>query len=343
MDQAAVPVRVVTVPAGKFRRYANISLYQKLVDLSTHGKNTIDLFKLIGGLGKSVRVLQRFRPDVVFAKGGYVCLPVGFAAAMLKIPLVIHDSDARPGLTNRLLARYASKIATGMPVENYPSYNKSITRQTGVPIGDDFRIYSSAEQGFFRSKYGFVSDKPLVVITGGGLGAMSINRAVLSSSEILMKRGVQVYHICGKKNYDKLLDRAPQNKNYKLVPFVYENMHEILAAADVVVARGSATFIQELAALAKPTVMVPAKMLGDQVKNAVIYKRAGAAVVLSDDEISQKDVLASAILELLENPNMSAQIAGALHNFARPDAAKQTAQLIIDVSRRTERRNETVS
>lgn len=342
MAQSTVPVQVVTVPAGKFRRYSNMPLYQKIVDLSTHGKNAMDLFKVIGGLGKSISLLQSFRPDVVFAKGGFVCLPVGYAAGLLKIPLVIHDSDARPGLTNRLLAKYASRIATGMPIENYPGYDKSITTQTGVPIGDNFRIYSQTEQGVFRSKYGFAPDRPLVVVTGGGLGSMSINRAMLHGSERLMKQGVQVYHICGKNNYDKLRGLVPIDDNYKLVAFVYENMHEILAAADVVVARGSATFMQELAALAKPTIMIPAKLLGDQVKNAAIYERAGAAIILTDDAIAQDDTLVSAIQALLNNPEESARISGALHAFARPDAASQTARLIAEVAKRARGYDEAV-
>ncbi|NCU30800.1 UDP-N-acetylglucosamine--N-acetylmuramyl-(pentapeptide) pyrophosphoryl-undecaprenol N-acetylglucosamine transferase [Candidatus Saccharibacteria bacterium] len=343
MAHATVPVEIVTVPAGKFRRYSNISLYQKMIDLSTHGKNAVDLFKLMGGLSKSIKLFQRFRPDVVFAKGGFVCLPVGYAANLLKIPLVIHDSDARPGLTNRLLAGYASRIATGMPVENYPTYKKSITTQTGVPIGDKFRIYSQAEQGALRSRLGLASDRPVVVITGGGLGSMSINRAILSGSERLLQRGVQIYHICGKNNYNKLRGLVPKDENYKLVPFVYENMHEILAVADVVVARGSATFMQELAALARPTIMIPAKVLGDQVKNAEIYERANAAVVLSDDAIAQGDTLVLAILELLDNPDYSASISTALHAFARPDAATQVAKLILEVVAQPKGSHEAVS
>lgn len=333
MATASVPVEVVTVPAGKFRRYSNTSLYQKIVDLSTHGKNALDLFKVIGGLSKSVRLLQKFRPDVVFAKGGYVCLPVGYAANFLKIPLVIHDSDARPGLTNRLLARYAAKIATGMPIENYPAYKKSITTQTGVPIGSQFRVYSQAEQGVFRQKLGFSADDPLVVVTGGGLGAMSINRAMIGAAVDLLEQGVQVYHVCGKNNYDRIRGLVPNDERYKLVPFVYQDMHEVLAAADTVVARGSATFMQELAALAKPTIMIPAKLLGDQVKNAVVYKQAEAAVVLSDDEIAEGGVLGQAIRSLLEDTERAKQLADNLHAFARPDAAEQTAALVVEAAK----------
>lgn len=333
MATASVPVEVVTVPAGKFRRYSNTSLYQKIVDLSTHGKNVRDLFKVIGGLSKSVRLLQKFRPDVVFAKGGYVCLPVGYAANFLKIPLVIHDSDARPGLTNRLLARYAAKIATGMPIENYPAYKKSITTQTGVPIGSQFRVYSQAERGAFRQKLGFSTDEPLVVVTGGGLGAMSINRAMMGAAVDLLEQGVQVYHVCGKNNYDRIRGLVPNDERYKLVPFVYQDMHEVLAAADIVVARGSATFMQELAALAKPTIMIPAKLLGDQVKNAVVYKQAEAAVVLSDDEIAEGGVLGQAIRSLLEDTERAKQLADNLHAFARPDAAEQTAALVVEAAK----------
>lgn len=338
MERASVSVEVVVVPAGKFRRYSNTSLYQKIIDLSTHGKNTADLFKIIGGLSKSVQLLRKFRPDVVFAKGGYVCLPVGYAAKLLKIPLVIHDSDARPGLTNRLLARFASRIATGMPVDNYPSYDKKITVQTGVPIGDKYRIYSQTEQEVFREKYSFDVNRPLVVVTGGGLGAMSINRAMIDCADRLIEQGIQVFHVSGKKNYDKIRGLLPVDHiDYRLVPFVYEAMHEILAMASVVVSRGSATFTQELSALAKPVIMIPASNLGDQVKNAVIFQQAEAVSMLSDEQIAKPGILLHEILHVIEDSAYAQKISQNLHSFARIDAASKVAELVAEVAQtRTE-------
>lgn len=291
------------------------------------GRNLVDVFKIGRGYFKSLRLIKKYRPDVVFAKGGYVCLPLGYAARRLKIPLVIHDSDVRPGLTNRLLARFASRIATGSPLENYP-YNKAISHYTGVPIADEFRPFSHDERRQFRSELAVPQQGRLVVVTGGGLGARSINQAVTRDLNELLEAGLVVFHVCGKKNYDELKAIVPQNENYFLVPFVYSDMYKLLGAADIVVSRGSATFLQELAALQKPVVVVPGKHLGDQVKNASMYQEAGAAVVLTDDEIAQPGKLSEAILGLVNNYESAEAMAMKLHRFARPQAAYDTAQLI---------------
>ena len=327
MKLAPVKVRVEVIPAGKLRRYHNVSPHRQIFDVVTMGRNLVDVFKIGRGYFRSLRLIKKYRPDVVFAKGGYVCLPLGYATRRLKIPLVIHDSDVRPGLTNRLLARFASRIATGSPLENYP-YDKSISRYTGVPIAEEYRVFSDDERRQFRSELGIPEQGSLVVVTGGGLGARSINRAVRDDIDELMKAGLVVYHVCGKNNYEELKATVKQNDNYFLVPFVYKDMYKLLGAADIVVSRGSATFLQELAALKKPVVVVPGKHLGDQVKNASMYLEAGAVAVLTDDEIAQTGILSGVILELVNNSEHAEAMAMNLHSFARPQAAYDTAQLI---------------
>jgi len=110
-------------------------------------------------------MLLLWRPDVMFAKGGFVCLPAGIAARLLKIPLVIHDSDSHPGLTNRILAKWATYIATGAPLHNYP-YDKKITHYTGIPVREEFRPYNEEERKEVKRVLGFDESRPLVVVTG---------------------------------------------------------------------------------------------------------------------------------------------------------------------------------
>ena len=333
MQHASVPVRVLTIPSGKLRRYHGVPIWRQLLDLPTVARNIIDLGKIVGGLFASWWLLVRERPDVVFAKGGFVCLPMGYAARALGIPLVIHDSDARPGLTNTLLARFATAIATGTPLENY-QYDTKKTRYVGVPISPDFRPVATQLQVAYKQEIGVDDTRPLVVVTGGGLGAASINQAITAGYQKLLMHGATVYHVCGKKHYDKLRGTVGSPEGYYLVPFVYKDMYKVLAAADVVVSRASATFTQEVAALRKPAILIPAHMLNDQVKNAAVYEKAQAARVLSDDDIKQPSRLADEILMLLNDPVLAEGLAERLHAFARPDAAHDTAEMIATVAQK---------
>jgi len=324
-----VPVAVHRIVAGKFRRYHHLSTARQLVMPQIVFANIRDGFKVGIGFVQSLVLLSKFRPDVVFAKGGYVCLPVGMAAKFLGIPIVIHDSDARPGLTNRVLARWATAIATGSPLENYP-YRKEISRYIGVPIGAEFRPYNQSMQEAAKAALGFDPRAPLVVITGGGLGARSINMATLEDVSQLLSEGINIYHITGHLHFDEVSMLAPKDAHYQVVPFVYEGMASTLGAADIVVSRASATFVQELAGLAKTAILVPARALGDQHKNADVYRNADAALVLTDDELGVSRALYGAIHTLLSDTQRREQLAAHLHAFARPNAARDVATMIIE-------------
>lgn len=324
------PVDVRTITAGKLRRYAHFSWWHYLQNFNIVLRNVADIVRIAGGFFQSLGLLLRFRPDVVFAKGGYVCLPMGIAARLLRIPLVIHDSDTRPGLTNRVLARFATSIATGAPLQNY-SYDAAKSHYVGVPINPAIHPVSSAEQIEYKQKLDVSADTQLVVAVGGGLGSRTINDAIIETARTTGD-GVFFYNITGKANYDIALKHAEGVKSYRAVPFVYENLNEVLGAADIVVTRASATTLQELAGLQKAVIAVPAKQLGDQLKNATVFAEAEAAIVIQDDELAEK--LAPAITGLLENRAHSDQLAEKLHTFARPDAASDVAGLVYRARRR---------
>ena len=162
-----IPVELII--AGKLRRYHGKSMSFHLHP-SILFPNLRDGFKVLIGFFQSLFKLLAWRPDVIFIKGGYVCLPVGYAARLLKIPLVLHDSDAHPGLTNRLLSPFARAIGTGAPLKYY-NYPPEKATYVGIPVAPEFRPYSESERRELKEKLGFDGDKPLVVITGGGLGA----------------------------------------------------------------------------------------------------------------------------------------------------------------------------
>lgn len=328
MEKVSVPVEVKVISAGKVRRYAHLSMLQHLTVKGLVWNNFKDTFKIGKGFYDALRIIRRFKPDVIFTKGGFVCLPVGLAAHVLHIPLVIHDSDTRPGLTNSILGKWADVITTGSPLENY-KYPEAKSHYIGVPISPNFTPKTPVQQQAAKQAFGFKPDRLLVVAVGGGLGAISINTAMNRAAKHLLDQNINTYVVAGKGHYDAAAQGAPKDDRFKVVPFVYEKMDELLGAADIVVSRGSATFLQELAGLGKAVVIVPAHQLGDQIKNAKVFEAADAALVVENDGIGSDNRLLNAIMTLADDPMLREQLGQKLHSFARPRAASDLARLIM--------------
>ncbi len=330
LDKFDPTIPLHRIVAGKLRRYNHLKWWQQVTVPGLLVGNVRDFFLVGVGVIQSFFKLIFWRPDVVFTKGGFVCLPVGLAAHWLRIPLVIHDSDAHPGLTNRILARWATQIATGAPLEYY-SYPKSKSHYIGIPVAAELTPVSAEKQQDSKRKWGLDVDKPLVVVTGGGLGAVRINNAILAARKDLLKLA-SVVLVSGTAQYDELRAQLPANdQHFQLHSFVTE-MPSLLSAADVVIARAGATTIVELAALAKPTILIPNAKLtgGHQVKNANVYLEGGAVkVIIEEDMESNPGLLADAIGDLLNNPTEAQAMAKRFHQFAKPEAAKSMAKLII--------------
>ena len=325
MQDASMPVCITVISAGKFRRYRHFRWFNYLEHPSIIAQNIWDIFRIGVGTIQSLWLLWRWRPDAIFAKGGYVCLPVGWAARVLRVPLVIHDSDARPGLTSRLLAPYASAIATGFPTENY-SYDSSKTHYVGVPVRADFAQPDENKRRATRASLGILDDEMLVVSFGGGLGSRVINDAMIHAFPLDRTKAVIV---AGAEHEDATRLAAVDISTITVYGFVTDEMSGLLNAADIVVCRASATSLQELAGLAKVVIAVPARQLSDQGKNAAVYASANAVVVLSDDDL-EAGKLGKTLEDLREQPDARIKLASALRSFAKPNAARDTAQLLID-------------
>lgn len=325
-------VSVSKISSGKFRRYNHLTFWQHLTVPSVVFGNFIDIFKNIAGIFQAFIKLANNRPDIIFCKGGFVCVPAGLAAWVLKIPIVIHDSDAHPGLANRIISRFAKKIATGAPIEfyNYPS-NK--TKYVGIPVIDKFKKYSKEEQQYFKKELGFSSKKPLVLITGGGLGAARLNDAIVYEGVKLSKKA-QIVLISGVAQFEELQKETKEfPEDFHLLSFVSKDMWKFLAAADLVVARAGATSNLELAALHKPTILVPNARLtgGHQLKNAQVYEKSGAVEIVSDDAIENNpEILSNKIIRMLDNPDRMNELGEEFGKFAKPNAAKDVAKLIFE-------------
>jgi UDP-N-acetylglucosamine--N-acetylmuramyl-(pentapeptide) pyrophosphoryl-undecaprenol N-acetylglucosamine transferase len=334
-------VNIKRVAAGKFRRYAGFGLMDYLRHFDIVLNNIADFFRVVAGFFQSLFRMIMHRPDVVFLKGGYVCLPVGMAARLLRIPYVVHDSDAVPGLANRLLSKRAAKIATGMPLSYY-NYPENKAEWTGIPISEEFKPVSEAKQKNLKKELGFDPEKKLVLATGGSLGAEDINLTMrkilpelLKSSSAMLVAGRERYpDMLDLKEYEKWEDGVLQS-NFRMVEFSSE-MWKLFGAADVVVSRAGASTMTELSGMAKPVVMVPNEELPGrhQVKNAKAYEKAEAAIVVSDSKMMKKpELLLDAILHLLRSEKEREKLAKNLHSFTKDNAAESLADIIIGVAK----------
>ena len=329
--------RVDVIASGKFRRYANLSIWTKLRHhiFRTYLANFIDLFKIAFGILQSCVKLIIWRPNVIFLKGGYVCLPVGIAARFLRIPTVIHDSDTTPGLANRILARWAAAIGTGSPVENYPNYPKKLKRFVGVPINDKIHKFSEREQLSAKKELNFNTDKKLIFVTGGGQGAVSLNSVIDEIATKIIANNAQILLTVGRGNVDKIM--SSNTKDFMAVEFLTDEYLAALSAADIVIVRAGATTMAEMAAAGKAAIIVPNPHLsGDhQTKNAKVYEDAHAAIVLKQDEISENpDIMENAIIELLYDAKLRETLAKNLAKFAKPNALNDIVEMILQTAKK---------
>lgn len=337
-------VRVDIILAGKFRRYYGIPLFRQLLRFSDIVlPNIIDAFKILAGFVQSFVKMIAWRPDVVFCKGGFVCLPAGIAAFLLRIPVVLHDSDAHPGLTNRVLSRVASYIATGASLDNY-QYPVEKASYVGIPISSDFRMFSKPEADDFKKKLGFDTRAPLVVVTGGGLGAKPINDTVVDVAGKLTK-DINMILITGTNQYAEIKEKLATipAKKVKIFDFVSKGMVEMLGAADVVVARAGATTLLELAALGKPTVLIPNPNLtgGHQLKNAEYYEKNDACVMVSEEAmLASSTVFFDAVRSLAMDAKHQERLSLNIHRLAMPHAADDVARLLYKAAHQDMRRKE---
>ncbi|MBQ6127810.1 glycosyltransferase [Candidatus Saccharibacteria bacterium] len=345
-------IQVRKVAAGKFRRYAGWSLADYFKNWDTTLKDLIfgnigGLIGFMGGIFQSFfrMLLKKNRPDVIFLKGGFVGLPVGIVARFYKIPYVIHESDATPGLANRLLVKHATKVATSLPVEEIDGVEPDPkVVLTGVPVAPEFKRVSETKQKQLKKAFGFDEEKPLVVITGGSQGAQHINEAV---REILpeMLKFTSVGLVAGRSRYEEMVDlkkyedwdKAKLKSNFRMWAF-NSAMNELMGAADVVVSRAGATTIAELAALAKAVILVPFEQLpgSHQVKNAERLLSLGAVVMVKDGRmVNQPGILLEEVQRLVRSPKVRKDLAAKLHETYKPKAAKDLADILIKLANDT--------
>jgi UDP-N-acetylglucosamine--N-acetylmuramyl-(pentapeptide) pyrophosphoryl-undecaprenol N-acetylglucosamine transferase len=320
------------IRAGKYRRSAKTSFVRGLLNISDTAKNSRDLIRLVTGVAQSISVLRKFKPDVVFIKGGFVSLPVGLAAGLLRIPYIIHESDLSPGISNKILAKRSKKIAVGFPARYYSQWPQSKLVYTGNPIRTEYLIKHRLE----GVAYFHLDEKlPVVMVTGGSQGARAVNEVVVKALPELLKIA-QVIHITGENEYDSVVKNmrklnlsADLIKRYIVRAFLMHDMGLAYAASDVVISRAGANTIADLAALAKPAIIIPNYLMaGHQVDNAKALSRAGAAKVIQEQRL-RPEILISQTKQILESNEEQSLLSQRIQTFGFKDAANRLAAVIL--------------
>ena len=299
------------ISSGKFRRYRS-------------WKNLTDPFRVLHGFFQARRLLGRIRPNVVFSKGGFVSVPVVMAAKTRHIPVIIHESDLTPGLANKLAIPSATKVCCNFP-ETLPYLPKEKAVLTGSPIRQEL-LHGNKQAA--KDFCGFTDDLPILMVMGGSIGSVYINNAIRGCIDTLLTK-YQIIHLCGKGNIDESLK---DKKGYAQFEYISENLPDLFAAADLVVARAGANSICELLALHKPNILIPLSRnasRGDQILNANSFAKQGFSAVLEEEEVTSEKLMAT-IDDVMAHRS---KYIDAMKNSGQMNAIETIMGLIEEVSR----------
>lgn len=297
--------------------------------------------KLARGLVEARRLIKEFQPDLVVGTGGYVCGPVVYLAAKMGIPTLIHEQNAYPGITNKLLSRVVDHVAvTFADSIKYFRKAKAVTH-TGLPIRDEI-LQTNRQQGL--KTLNLDPAKKLMLVTGGSRGARSINQAMPVVLKALASRmDIQVLHITGQVDYDQAIERTRQagiglqaGGNITIVPYLY-NMADAMAAADLIICRAGATTLAEVTAKGIPAILIPYPYAAEnhQEHNALSLVKVGAAKMIVDRDLDGQ-VLKAQVLQLLDEANELGKMQEKSLELGRPQALTDILQImkqLIDTSK----------
>lgn len=304
IENAGIPYDGIS--SGKLRRYFDL-------------KNFTDPFRVIKGYAEAIHLMRKYRPDVVFSKGGFVSVPVVLAAKHFKIPTIIHESDMTPGLANKICIPSAAKICCNFP-ETLPYLPQDKAVLSGSPIR---RELLEGDRLTGLQYAGLSANKPVILVIGGSLGSVAVNKAVRSILPKLLET-YQVIHICGKGNLDESLIGR---EGYVQYEYVDAPLRHLFAAADLMVSRAGANSICEILALRKPHILIPlsaAASRGDQILNARSFEKQGFSTVLEEEAVTDES-LYQAIQNTYENRQ---QFIDAMNQSTLSDAVGTITDLI---------------
>lgn len=319
-------IAFLPVSTGKLRRYFSLM-------------NLVDVVRTFFGTIGAIVTIFRIYPDVIFGKGGYVSFPAMLAARILRIPVIIHESDSVPGRVNRWAGKFAQKVAVSY-ADAVQFFDAKKVAQTGNPIRKDLMLplLEGADEQF-----GLEPGIPAIFFIGGSQGSRILNETVMDALPELVKR-YQIIHQTGKHNYDDVVKTRdvvllenPLKKRYKPLDYMNElSMRLAAGRASLVITRAGSTLF-EIACWGLPSIVVPiTDSNGDhQRRNAFNYARTGAALVIEEKNLAPH-VLIAEIDKLMEHPEVRERMGKAAKAFAGGDAARTIAEEILKIALRHE-------
>lgn len=259
-------------------------------------ENIKKMIKTLKGYGEAKRIIKEFKPDIVIGTGGYICGATISAAHKLKIPTLLHESNAFPGKAVKMLAKKADCILVSFEDAISRIKNAKKIVYTGTPVKIVKKDYSKEEKENMIKRIGLDSSKPIVLVFGGSQGAQAINETIIGIAEKSKNTDYQIMWATGPKQYDLMKEKFENKnlninhiKNMKIVPYIY-NMEEIMNIVDIIVARSGAMTITEIANLGKPSILVPLPNVSNnhQLYNAKVLEKVGAAKIILNNEMTDE-------------------------------------------------------
>lgn len=301
-----------TIMSGKLRRY--ISLW-----------NFFDIFKIFFGFLQSLFLLWQKKPDILITAGGFVSVPLHFAAFTLGIPAWVHQQDVQVGLANKLMSYTATKITTALR-DSQAYFPEEKTEWIGNPVRD-LSVNNIDES---RKKFNIPEGAPVILAMGGGTGSNSINKLVIEALPA-WPRDWHIIHLVGRERPRELQENATSVfPNYHVYQFLKTEMKDAYAVADVVIARAGFASITELAALGKATILLPMSLTHQEI-NAKLLSDNKAAIVL-DERTDSGLKLARIVMELIEFPETRDYLGKRLQTVLPPSSHKKVLEIIDSLS-----------
>ncbi len=278
-------------------------------------------------LGRAVvqasALIRDLKPAVVVGCGAYVSVPAILAARLAGIPTLVAESNAYPGLANRLVGRIADRVAVAIPGTE-SQFPPGKAECLGNPIRAAF---GAGDRATARQALGFPPTERMLLVTGGSLGAQALNEALAQNlAAILAVPGWSILHITGAKHFEAIAAAAPKDDRYRILPYC-DRMPEAIVSADLLVSRSGATIVSEITAAGRASLLVPLTINPDQAANARFLADQGAAIVVPNERIS--DELSAALLPLLADPARIAQMASTARALGKPDATRAIADAVL--------------
>ncbi len=314
-------VNIKNIPSGKIRRYFS---FQNIIDI---------IFRIPIGVFQAFFYIFIISPDLIFSKGGYGSLPAIISGWILLTPILLHESDVSPGLTNRIASKFAIEIFTAFPIEKTRHFPAKKMISVGNPIRKEILNGSLNEA---KKLFKLTGEKPVLLILGGSQGAQIINDKILVVLSDLLEN-FEVIHQTGQNNFNQVKAEAEAITNeyireyYHIFPFLNDiELSHAYKAANFVVSRAGAGSIFEIAAVGKPSILIPLAGAAQdhQAKNAYVFAESGASIVMEETNFSPHFLL-ERLKYLFSEPRKLRQMEKRAKEFSRPEAAKIIAEYLV--------------